>query len=145
MSPDSDDACEIDLQVTIHDASAVDRVFASVAQDFPGLELPDWEVHFPQGQMGFVAYALESDRFLDQLASIGNEQGAAFLAANPALMADPEDGMSHFVMAPDVGRGYVDRVLIKGICGHRFVPSADPEDCEVCPKCAIMGAVLDSR
>lgn len=55
-------------------------------------------------------------------------------------ISDPETSegepeYSHIVNKRDWERGYFHGAWITAICGHRFIPSRDPDRYPTCPKC----------
>lgn len=49
--------------------------------------------------------------------------------------SDNEDRLAHIVTVENQMQGYVNGNTITALCGYTWVPSVDPKDYPVCPKC----------
>ena len=68
---------------------------------------------------------------------------AAVLDADTAIIVDIDDEVefeeptvSHLITKEDYMNGYVNGVVIMALCGHKFIPTRDPDKLPLCQKCA---------
>ena len=46
-----------------------------------------------------------------------------------------EPSVSHLITKEDAMNGYINGVVITALCGHKFVPTRDPDRFPLCQKC----------
>ena len=112
-------------------------VVEEVKDAVPGIANSEWEV-VPLGPSSLdpAFFVYVDNAWTNRLTETAAEHGIDALAANPNLALDDHDGAAHLIRGQStVTAAYFDGQVLKAVCGHRFIPQADPSAAPLCPEC----------
>lgn len=119
------------------------RQMDDVQRAVPGVALDEWDF-IPPGPSGedpgcFVY--VDSD-WIARLIDAAAEHGVDTLGSAPNLALVPADGLAHVGISRSITAAYAEGLVVRAFCGRRFIPSADPENADDCPRCMLVAGLI---
>jgi hypothetical protein len=112
-------------------------IVEDVKDAVPGIAPGEWEI-IPPGPTSLdpAFYACVDNSWVARLTEAAAAHGLDVLAGDPKLVLEDHDGAAHIVLGHSmVTTAYADGQVLRAICGHRFIPRADPLAAGPCRKC----------
>jgi len=135
--PEYPNEITISVEVTDFADARYDDVLFEVQAAFPGVPLNDWDVAPTlEGLRDPCWYVVVPEGWLERLLQDVDDRGTAAMAESPLDMTDGPDGFAHVVQRSGLTHAIVDGHVVRAACGRTFVPGQDPNDKEMCVRCA---------